>query len=481
MSARQSLQRGIIASQLVSILAAALLLIMAAPQTSVGTKLEHNQDRAFTCGQQKMDKIRALPGQPSKVGFKQYAGYVNVHAQDGRALFYWLTEAVGDASTKPLILWLNGGPGCSSIAYGASEEIGPFRISKNGTGLHMNEYSWNKVANLLFLESPAGVGFSYTNTTTNLYNTGDTQTAEDAYVFLVNWFQRFCNYQGREFYIAGESYAGHYVPQLAKLVYERNQTYINFRGFLVGNAVTDNKYDNLGTVDFWWSHAIISDSLHAQIRRHCDFSVAETSITCTKLMNSVSQQTGHIDPYNIYMPSCSNPLGRRNQHDPLFKRALLKGQTAGYDPCIENNAELYFNRADVQLAFHANTTHLAYPWTACSSTLLRNWADSALSVLPIYQELITTGLRIWIFSGDVDSVVPVTATRYSLARLQLKVETQWYPWYHNNQVGGWTEIYEGLTFATVRGAGHEVPLFQPERALTLVTAFLAGKPLRTRS
>lgn len=115
-----------------------------------------------------------------------------------------------------------------------------------------------------------------------------------------------------------------------------------------------------------------------------------------------------------------------------------------------------------------------------SSTLLRNWEDSALSVLPIYQELIGTGLRIWIFSGDVDSVVPVTATRYSLARLQLKVETQWYPWYHNEQVGGWTEIYEGLTFATVRGAGHEVPLFQPERALTLISAFLAGQPLPTR-
>lgn len=496
MSARlislRSIRSGMVAAQLL-VLAAALLQVAAA-RTSAGAKSadlpvsnpERNRAEGtlHTTLERDADKILALPGQPADVRFKQYSGYVNVHGQDGRALFYWLTEATVDAPSKPLLLWLNGGPGCSSIAYGASEEIGPFRINKNGTGLHVNEYSWNKVANLLFLESPAGVGFSYTNTTTNLYNTGDTRTAEDAYVFLVKWFQRFPNYQGREFYIAGESYAGHYVPQLAKLVYERNRRvskpYINFRGFLVGNAVTDNKYDNLGTVDFWWSHAIISDSLHSQIRRHCDFSVAETSTTCSSLMNSVSQQTGHIDPYNIYMPSCSNPLGR-NRHHLLFKRALFKGLPEGYDPCIENNAEVYFNRADVQRAFHANTTHIAYPWTACSSTLLRNWQDSALSVLPIYKELIGTGLRIWIFSGDVDSVVPVTATRYSLARLQLKVKTQWYPWYHNEQVGGWTEIYEGLTFATVRGAGHEVPLFQPERALTLISAFLAGQPLPTRS
>eukprot|EP00250_Pteridium_aquilinum_P026859 c33718_g1_i1 orf=96-1511(+) len=457
--------------RIVSLLVAAQLLIVTA--ALAGSEKERE-----------LDRIVELPGQPA-VGFQQYSGYVTVNEQDGRALFYWLTEAAVDAPSKPLILWLNGGPGCSSVAYGASEEIGPFRINKNGTGLHLNEYSWNKVANLLFLESPAGVGFSYTNTTTNLYNTGDTRTAIDAYVFLVKWFQRFSNYQGREFYIAGESYAGHYVPQLAKLVHERNRSssrpFINFRGFLVGNAVTDNKYDNLGTVDFWWSHAIISDSLHIKIRQHCDFSVEEMSSTCTRLLNSVSQQTGHIDPYNIYMPSCSNPLGR-NHHQLLFKRSLLKDlPAAGYDPCIENNAEIYFNRADVQQAFHANTSHVSYPWTACSSTLIRNWQDSALSVLPIYKELIGTGLRIWVFSGDVDSVVPVTATRYSLARLHLKVETQWYPWYHNEQVGGWTEIYEGLTFATVRGAGHEVPLFQPERAFTLISAFLSGQPLPTRS
>lgn len=430
--------------------------------------------------ERELDRIVELPGQPA-VKFNQYSGYVTVNERDGRALFYWLTEATTDSSSKPLILWLNGGPGCSSVAYGASEEIGPFRIKKNGTGLYLNEYSWNKVANILFLESPAGVGFSYTNTTTNLFDTGDTRTAEDAYAFLVNWFQRFPSYQGRDFYIAGESYAGHYVPQLAKLVYERNQgpsnSVMNFKGFLVGNAVTDNKYDNLGTVDFWWTHAIISDKLHKSILQHCDFSSDETSTVCNQLMNAVSKETGHIDPYNIYMPSCSNPLGSRQYQ---FKYSLLK-RLPGYDPCIENNAEVYFNRPDVQQAFHANITKISYPWTACSSTLLRNWQDSALSVLPIYKELIGTGLRIWVFSGDVDSVVPVTATRYSLARLELQIKTQWYPWYHNQQVGGWTEIYEGLTFATVRGAGHEVPLFQPERAFTLIKAFLSGQPLPTRN
>ena len=93
-------------------------------------------------------------------------------------------------------------------------------------------------ANVIFLESPAGVGFSYSNTTSDYDESGDSKTAEDAYIFLVNWLERFPEYKTRAFYISGESYAGHYVPQLAELVYDRNtdkkgKAYINLKGFIV--------------------------------------------------------------------------------------------------------------------------------------------------------------------------------------------------------------------------------------------------------
>lgn len=74
-----------------------------------------------------------------------------------------------------LFSWLLG-PGCSSVAYGASEEIGPFRINKTASGLYLNKFSWNTVANLLFLETPAGVGFSYSNRGSDLFDTGDRRT-----------------------------------------------------------------------------------------------------------------------------------------------------------------------------------------------------------------------------------------------------------------------------------------------------------------
>ncbi|KAI3705193.1 hypothetical protein L1987_75427 [Smallanthus sonchifolius] len=303
---------------------------------------------------QEKDRIEQLPGQPSNVGFSQYSGYVTVNQQSGRALFYWLTESPSnrDPKSRPLLLWLNGGPGCSSLAYGAAEEIGPLHINSDGKTLFINPYSWNKLANLLFLESPAGVGYSYSNTTSDLYTVGDARTAEDSYVFLVNWFERFPQYMHRDFYIAGESYAGHYVPQLSQLIYERNKgvknPVINFKGFMVGNAVTDDYNDYVGTFEYWWAHGLISGSTYKSLQKEC--------------------------------------VGSPSEHPP-----------------IDDIAGNY-------------------------------WTDSPLSVLPIYKELIAAGLRVWVFSGDTDAVVPLTATRYSIDALNLSTIASWYLWYDNGKV-----------------------------------------------
>ncbi|KAL2509768.1 Serine carboxypeptidase-like 34 [Forsythia ovata] len=215
---------------------------------------------------QEADRVIKLPGQPA-VSFKQYAGYINVNQTHGRALFYWFFEATKNPQKKPLLLWLNGGPGCSSIGYGEAEELGPFFTQKGNPKLKFNNNSWNKGANLLFVESPVGVGFSYTNTSSDLKELGDTVTAQDSYNFLVNWFRRFPQYKSHEFYIAGESYAGHYVPQLAEVIFDRNKkvskdAYINLKGFMIGNALLDDEMDQTGMIDYAWDHAVISDHLY---------------------------------------------------------------------------------------------------------------------------------------------------------------------------------------------------------------------------
>ncbi|XP_047311374.1 serine carboxypeptidase II-2 [Impatiens glandulifera] len=431
--------------------------------------------------QQKLDRITYLPGQNFDVEFAQYSGYITVNEESGRALFYWLTEAVEDPSSKPLVLWLNGGPGCSSIAYGMAEEIGPFHVEKDGKTLYLNPYSWNQVANLLFLDSPAGVGFSYSNTSSDLLTSGDKRTAQDSLEFFVKWMERFPQYKGREFYIMGESYAGHYVPQLSQAIVNHNsatgENIINLKGYMVGNALTDDHHDYLGVFQFMWASGLISDQTYKLLNLHCDGQpFIHAPEDCNNAMEVAYQEMGNIDPYSIFTPACTANYTFSNRM--LKKWNILGHVSRTYDPCTEKHSVVYFNQPEVQNALHVARQHVS-TWDTCSDVINTNWNDSPISVLDIYRELIPSGLRIWIFSGDTDAVIPITSTRYSIDSLNLTTTSSWHAWYDDGQVAGWVQEYEGLTFVSVRGAGHEVPLHKPKQALTLFKSFLEGKTLPT--
>lgn len=137
----------------------------------------------------------------------------------------------------------------------------------------------------------------------------------------------------------------------------------------------------------------------------------------------------------------------------------------------------YLNSRDVQEALHANITRLNFKWQHCSD-VIDSWKDSPATMIPLLRDFMAAGLRVWIYSGDVDGIVSVTSTRSSINVMKLPVKTPWHPWLLDGEVGGYTEVYKGgLTFVTVRGAGHEVPSYQPRRALAMIQHFLTGRPL----
>ncbi|CAH9104279.1 unnamed protein product [Cuscuta europaea] len=439
---------------------------------------------------QDLDKIEYLPGQPNSPLITQYSGYITVNESHGRALFYWFFEAQSQPSIKPLVLWLNGGPGCSSIGYGAASELGPLRVEKNGAALRFNNYSWNKEANLLFVESPVGVGFSYTNTSSDLNQLDDEFVAQDSYNFLVNWLERFPQFKDHDFFIAGESYAGHYVPQLAEVIFDRNKDkrpypHINLKGFIVGNPETNDYYDCKGLLEYAWSHAIISGEQYYKAEAVCNFRSSNWSDECTDAMSNVFSMYADIDIYNIYAPKCllndSSSATTDINLVPDKERRYGMGSMkviipGGYAPCYSPYAEDYFNRIDVQKAFHVSSI---VNWKTCSGHILNSYNYNTFSILPVYEKLIKGGLRIWIYSGDADGRVPVIGTRYCIEDLKLSLIYPWRSWFNNHQVGGRVVEYNGLTFVTVRGAGHLVPLNQPSEALALVHSFLSGEELPT--
>ncbi|KAK2968265.1 hypothetical protein RJ640_027654, partial [Escallonia rubra] len=392
------------------------------------TRHENGPEVASQEGMREKDRIEGLPGQPN-VSFTQYGGYVTVNESAGRAFYYYFAEAQHSKQSLPLLLWLNGGPGCSSLAYGAMQELGPFRVNSDGKTLYNNKFAWNHAANVLFVESPAGVGFSYSNTTSDYVHNGDKRTAADNYVFLLNWFERFPEYKSREFYISGESYAGHYVPQLAHTILSHNKdgnnSIINLKGIIIGNAVINDETDERGMYDYFGSHALISDETLSQIQQHCDFSPNATtqSDKCNQASDKADTDVSKLDIYNIYALLCSNSS---------LTIKPKKATSMLIDPCSDYYVYAYLNRHDVQMALHANVTKLDHDWEPCSD-IIQKWQDSPSTVIPLLKEFMKNGLRVWIFSGDTDARVPVTSTKYSIETMKLSIKTAWHPWFINGE------------------------------------------------
>uniref|UniRef100_A0A453L0C1 Uncharacterized protein n=5 Tax=Aegilops tauschii TaxID=37682 RepID=A0A453L0C1_AEGTS len=211
-----------------------------------------------------------------------------------------------------------------------------------------------------------------------------------------------------------------------------------------------------GVIDFLWSHAVISDEVYANITKNCNFNLSDGN-ACSDAM--AAYDTANTLLFDIYGPVCI---------DAPDGKYYPSRYVPGYDPCTGYYIDAYLNDPEVQKALHVRTTK----WAGCTDL---HWKDSSASIVPTLKWLMGHGLRVWLFSGDFDSVCPFTATRYSIHDLGVAITEPWRPWTANKEVGGYVEAYTGgLVFASVRGAGHQVPYFQPEKALILFSSFLKG-------
>lgn len=155
----------------------------------------------------------ALPQLPDCDPFKvsSYSGYLEV--SNNKSLHYMFVESENDPVNDPVVIWFNGGPGCSSL-LGYFQEHGPFIFDDGESKIKPNPEPWNKKANVLYIESPAGVGYSFAKTSQDLKH-NDLTTSEDAIAALLQWYAKFPEFKTNQLFISGESYGGIYVPYLA--------------------------------------------------------------------------------------------------------------------------------------------------------------------------------------------------------------------------------------------------------------------------
>ena len=196
------------------------------------------------------DEIKSMPGYNGTLPSKQYSGMLMVpNTNPQRYYHYWLVTSEQDPEKAPVVFWFNGGPGASSL-LGYFTEQGPFNVNDeslkiNKTSIPVpfyNKYTWAKVSNIIFLESPAGVGFSYCNGPQGPINScpdwNDTLVAQDNHAIIQQFFKGYSEWMENPFYIFGESYAGIYVPTLVMQIEADPSGMPPLLGFGVGDGCT---------------------------------------------------------------------------------------------------------------------------------------------------------------------------------------------------------------------------------------------------
>ena len=256
------------------------------------------------------DRMTYLPEMGNFDTYGAFSGYLNI-PDTTKQIHYLFFEAQNDSENAPVLIWFNGGPGCSSM-LGFMQENGPFRIESGGTKFHPDEFSWNRETNLLYIEQPAGVGYSYCNSAKDCAF-DDEKSGQDNLTVTLEWFKKFPEFANNELYISGESYAGVYVPYLAYYITEHNEKYAdddtvfkpNLKGFAVGNGVTNWKYDTTAAyIDMAYWHSLMSEEMHEEfVTLNCDWNMPYmlgVSDACMDLFNRFNELVAVVNVYDIF-------------------------------------------------------------------------------------------------------------------------------------------------------------------------------------
>eukprot|EP01035_Chromulina_nebulosa_P020399 gene20399-26470_t len=406
-----------------------------------------------------------------------------------------------DPANDPLVFWTNGGPGCSGL-IGFMTEQGPFRPLADNT-LKLNDYAWNKVANMVFIEQPTGVGFSYSEDESD-YKMNDQKAASDNYAIIQEFLLRFPEYASNPLYTTAESYGGHYMPEIALFIVNQNAnpttqytTTINYKGFAVGNPFTDHNSEYPAMFYTYWGHQLIAKPTWDTYQSACNKKIkTQINITeCELLEIKMGTEVGNLNPYAVDYPVCTadsklsnNKKGNLAQLTwtlnymlpDYMKEVLMPTTQEDYEPCADNYMVTYLNTLEVKQALHVDTS---ITWEECSSSLRYNTADRLIPMQPIYQQLLAAdaGLSLLVYSGDNDAVCGTIGTQEWIWDLGYTPVTTWETWTYNGQTAGYNTKFNittgtdnKLSFLTVRRAGHEVPTYVPEEALDLFSKYLSG-------
>lgn len=416
-----------------------------------------------------------------------YTGYLDVD-QGAKHLFFYFFESRRHPETDDVMMWINGGPGCSA-ALGLLFEHGPCSIDVNGsspTGTKWNPYSWNKEANIFFLDQPVGVGYSYADFGETVETTED--AAQNVHAFITIFFEVFKQFEGRPLHLAGESYGGRYLPIFASEIYDQNEiakaegrSTINLHSILIGNGITD-----------------ISTLYQGRYEIECGTAALEvpfqqiSSCVCMKSALPRCQafmRDGCIDQFDHI--NCGAAVAFC---DAQLSTAMWASGRNVYDVSMtcEDQELCYAGNAIIRDFLDAPETRKMLgaespgEFSLCSSVVGRNFVSHldkwAHHTQDYVSALLERNIRVLIYAGTYDWQCNWIANKLWVDKLDWTgrsayAKESWRSWYVDGEKAGETKSAGPLTFATVLGAGHMVPHDKPAEAQALVSRWLANQAI----
>lgn len=377
----------------------------------------------------------------------------------------------------PLVIWLTGGPGCSSTLALLSEN-GPCKVNDDGATTKINPYSWTESAHVLWLDQPADVGYSYGQGN----DTNEQMISEDAYYFLQGFFnsENGKKYKDAPLFIVGESYGGHYAPAIAHRIWEGNNKLqsglekLNLKGLAIGNGLTDPEEQYK-----WYAEMAFKNSHNLQVIDESTYTTMKSAEPlCTKGIVKCNEGTGFFDSFAcqaafLYCNTALTTPFRATGKNPYDIR-----KPCGLNPlCYDfSHIEKFMNSDKTKEALHVKKHNPS--WQTCNMEInLEFHVDWMKNFAPYVKDLLEAGIPALIYAGDVDFICNYLGNRAWTLNLDWShkqeynaaTEKDW------NKGGGLVRSANGLTFLQVYDAGHMVPSDQPEHALQMITQFVNGQ------
>uniref|UniRef100_I1P082 carboxypeptidase D n=2 Tax=Oryza glaberrima TaxID=4538 RepID=I1P082_ORYGL len=414
-------------------------------------------------------EVSEFPGFDGDLPSKHYAGYITVgHQPLKRHMYYYFATSERNSTTDPVIIWINGGPACSGFSA-FLHSIGPFKIE--GPMIHardeprtkLNPFSWTKMSSVLLVDSPAGVGYSYSENEDD-YVTNDTSRVLDLYDFLSKWFSEYLEFLSNPFYIAGCSYSGVIVPVLAQEILKRNEDNgrikINFKGYSLCNPAVDVEIENNAFVPYAFRMGLISDELYQNLVSTCNGKYWNNKgPSCLANLEQFHKQISGINMEHILCPPCRYQMGitkEANEEYDFGQMFELLSESTEYGlEC--NNQELVleklFDTKSSREKLHAKPIEILQKWKRCPNFI--QYTRDIPTLTEYHLNVTSKGYRVFLYSGDHALLVPFSATLEWLKTLNYKEIEKWHPWFVEKQIAGYSVRYENnILFATIKGAGH---------------------------